>query len=465
VALTTKRHVKTSRWHSCNVLDARRERRLLWQLARDGEGAKVVSERVVLSTDPLPARQVGRSLRDLWQPKLNIAWLPAQQVFLRVLQLPVADERELAGMVELQLEKLSPLPVAQIVWTFDALPAVEGQPRTVIVVIAPRSAVEAFLGDLEGAGYLADRLEFPQLQDLRSVSGVGDGVWIHPREEGGRIVALVAWRHGGGLQSLNLLTLPGGAEAGPHLVELLQPLALAGEMEGWLSSGVSWHLVAEEGVRAHLESALREYVGGGLEVQVAPGLARLAAMSASAPSGANLVPPEHVTRYRQQFIDRLWMRALGGLGLVYLFGVIAYLGALQVVQYQKDKADLEVALASGSYTNALQLKAKVQVLQEQVNLKFAALDCWMAASEALPAGMNLTQLTFQRGKKLGLFGTVPAQEQTNVTAYIQALSQAEANGQPLFSQVMTKSIQGSVVGQGNRPMNWSIECEIRRSDL
>lgn len=458
--------MKTARWNTCNILDARQERRQLWQFGRDGAGAKLLSDRVVLSTDPLPARQISRTLRDLWQPRLNVAWLPAQQLYLRVVQLPPCEAKELPGMVELQIEKLSPLPLAQIVWTFEALPsAAAGEPQTVIVIIAARGVVEEFLGILETAGYLADRLELPQVQELLATEVKGDGVWILPREEGGKTVCLVAWWFGGRLQNLNLIPLPGDEAAGQHLVDLLKQIAWAGEMEGWLGTAPQWHLLASGPTAGRLEAPLRELAGPGLEIREPQPLPKVAARSAAAAVRANLVPPDFAARYRQQFIDRLWMRGLGALGLAYLFAVLGYFAALQWVGYQKDRVDEQVGFATTAYTNALQLRAKVQVLQEQVNLKFAALDCWKAASETLPEGVTLTQLTFQRGKKLGLFGTVLSDEQAKVTTYNQALSKATVHGQSLFSQVATKNIAGSAVGTGNRPMNWSVECEIKRSDL
>ena len=456
--------MKTKRWHHCNVLDARQERRQLWQFGRDGAGAKVLSEKVVLSTDPLPARQVSRNLQDLWQPRLNVGWLSAGQVFLRVIQLPPCDAKELPGMVELQIERLSPLPVAQIVWTYQSLGSPDPDSQSVAVIIVARSVVEDFLGRLESGGFLTDRLELPQLQELLAMPA-GDGVWLLPREEGPRSVCLVAWRFGGRWHNLNLLQLPTDEAAGQSLVDLLKQLAWAGEMEGWLPAQPAWHLLAERSLAERLEPALRAFAGAQLEVREPLPLPQLAALSATASSQANLVPAEHAVRYRQQFVDRLWMRALGGLGLAYLFGVLGYFAALQWVQYQKDRCDQQVMFSNGPYTNALQLRAKVQILQEQVNLKFAALDCWKAAAEALPEELTLTQLTFQRGKKLGLFGTVPADQQAKVTAYNQALAKATVNGQPLFSQVSTRNIQGSTAASGNRPMNWSIECEIKRNDL
>ena len=69
---------------------------------------------------------VAKDWRSLWQRKLNIAWLPPEKVFLRVAQFPASDFDETLAMVELQLEKLSPMPVTQIVWTIHLLPHAEG---------------------------------------------------------------------------------------------------------------------------------------------------------------------------------------------------------------------------------------------------------------------------------------------------------------------------------------------------
>ena len=81
-----------------------------------------------------------------------------------------SDFDETLAMVELQLEKLSPMPVAQIVWSIHVLPHAEGNLQTVIVMIVARNAVEEFLGQLEGQGYLADRLELPLLDQLQATT-------------------------------------------------------------------------------------------------------------------------------------------------------------------------------------------------------------------------------------------------------------------------------------------------------
>src|SRR5438128_5180164 len=105
-----------ARLHSCNVLHVGAESSHCWQFSANNGQVDLTAEQSVPPSGPLPSRLIGKDWRSLWQKKLNLAWLPAQQVFLRVIHLPAADLSELQPMVELQLEKLSPMPVAQIVW-------------------------------------------------------------------------------------------------------------------------------------------------------------------------------------------------------------------------------------------------------------------------------------------------------------------------------------------------------------
>ena len=198
-----------ARWHSANVLQAAGATRRLWQFTLRGDNPNLNREETKLPTEPLPPRLIGKDWQTLYQPKLNIAWLPADKVFLRVLQLPPADTfEETASMIELQLEKVSPLPVAQVVWTFELLPKKPGQLQTAIVVIAGRHLVEEFLGKLETTGYLADRLEVPFIDQLLATQANAEGVWIYPGHGGDENTCLVAWWYGGVLQTVSLLHLP-----------------------------------------------------------------------------------------------------------------------------------------------------------------------------------------------------------------------------------------------------------------
>src|SRR4051794_21427354 len=204
------------RWHFCNVLDASADARRVWQFDARSEAFNLSRELTARNGDPLPANVVAKSWGTLFKRKLNVAWLPSENVFLRVAQFPASTPDETRSMVELQLEKLSPIPVTQALWTMHVLPsqganAEEGAKlQTIVVIIVARDVVEAFLGKLEGQGYMADRLELPMLDQLQATPITGDGAWVYPETGSATGRALVAWWYGGVLQNLALLTLDVG---------------------------------------------------------------------------------------------------------------------------------------------------------------------------------------------------------------------------------------------------------------
>src|SRR5437016_2827734 len=130
-----------ARWNSCNILQIAPDATRLWQFDAKGGNFVLAREQKALNGEPLSSRGVAKSWSSLWQPKLNVAWLPPQDVFLHVIELPKSSFDETRSMVELQLEKLSPMPVAQIVWTIHILPSASADLQSVVVVIASRSAV------------------------------------------------------------------------------------------------------------------------------------------------------------------------------------------------------------------------------------------------------------------------------------------------------------------------------------
>src|SRR5436190_12947884 len=123
-----------ARWHSCNVLDSASNARNLWQFSAGGGKFTLQREESRTGNEPLPEKLVAKDWQTLFQPKLNIAWIPAVHVFLRVVQIPKADLAETRAMIEMQLEKLSPLPPAQIVWGFETLPQPAAEVQTAIVI-------------------------------------------------------------------------------------------------------------------------------------------------------------------------------------------------------------------------------------------------------------------------------------------------------------------------------------------
>ncbi|MEI6565569.1 MAG: hypothetical protein WCR20_02760 [Verrucomicrobiota bacterium] len=451
--------------HSCNVLKIGGDPRLLYHFEAKAGTFALRQEQSIKSGSPLPRNLVAKDWHHMFQPKLNIALMPPEQVFLRVIQIPASEPSETVSMVELQLEKLSPMPVAQIVWSIHPLPHKEGSLQTVIVMIVARNVVEDLLGELEGQGFLTDRLELPLLDELEQVTDTRDGAWIHPIP--GKNSALVAWRYGGVLHNLDLLTLSTVAK-GATLHEQLLQMAWAGEMEGWLNKPPIWHLVADDASRTLWEPALAQSLEQEIHLDPRPAAPEMAATTAKrvakTASQSNLVPFEFQTRYKQQFVDRLWMRGLGAIVGLYMIGVVIYFIALSVASYRTKAVEMEAADVAPAYTNALQFKARYQVLKDRQELKFAALDCWNTTARLLPEDVTLENLSFSDGRQLRLSGTAPSDSKAKLIEFESGMRKSLDNsGQPLFDANKGDNINYRA-NPGNSSVTWSLTLELKRAE-
>jgi hypothetical protein len=464
-ASMARRRASAAAVHWCNVLEAAGPETQLWHFSARSGSFALSRQQAVAAGQALPPGLVAKDWRTLFQRKLNIAWLPPEQVFLRVAHLPVSDYAETVSMVELQLEKLSPMPVTQIVWSLCVLPQVRDNQQTVIVMMAARNAVEEFLGRLEGQKFLADRLEIASLDQLQATPIKADGAWIYAGSGPAMTTALVAWWYGGVLRSLDLITLPPLNRAESVREQMLQ-IAWAGEMDGWLDAAPDWHLVAEAAAAAEWEPAL----SAGLEsrVEVSAPLPRLemaaltAARATQAEAQANLLPVEFATRYQQQFVDHLWMGGLGAVIGLYIIGVAIYLVALGVAVLRTQSVEKQVAEVAPAYTNAMSLKARYEVLKDRQELKYAALDSWQALAELLPQGVTLDGFNFSDGRRLSLSGTAPNDQQQDLFRFDGAMRKFVKEGQPLFDPKGLESMSMHSTGPNAAAVNWNTVLELVR---
>jgi hypothetical protein len=462
------------RWNSCNILQLAADAKRLWQFDAKGKSFVLGREQRIAHADPLPSRGIAKSWSSLWQPKLNVAWLPPENVFLRVIELPKSNFDETVAMVELQLEKLSPMPVAQIVWTMQILPQSAEDLQTVIVVIAERRVVEEFLGKLEGENFLADRLEAQFLDQLEadgsSQKNEAASAWVYPLSLGGQNAALVAWWCAGVLRNLSFIVLPPTGDRAANLKNQLAQLTWSGEMEGWLTAAPKWHLVADAASVAEWEKSLREGLGDPVQISAPLPAAELAGRTARRAANAagrvNLLPPEFSARYHQQFVDRLWLRGLVAVGIFYAVCVAVYFCAVAVLSVQTGKVEKSVAAISNDYTNLLQIKARYEVLQEREDLKYAALDCWKIVAEQLPEGISLQRFSFADGRKLSLNGTC-AQDQIGLISdpnrFYDSVRKAQQNGQPVFNQDPSSGDQLIYRNIGNQ-VTWNFGVELTHTE-
>jgi hypothetical protein len=448
-----------ARWHFCNVFRSGKDARQVWQFLAANKKFTVNREESKLPTESLTAKIVAKDWETLLQPKLNIAWLPADTVFLRVVQLPKAEPDETRSMMELQLEKLSPMPVAQVVWSYETFDQPGNEMQTAIVILVARHFVERFLGDLEALGYLADRLELPFVDQLRSSEFQKDGAWVFAGWGNNPHACLVAWWHDGVLSNLSLVHLPDDETKADVFRGQIRQMIWTGELEGWLADEPLFHLVAAPESDLAREWAALFEPGQAVETIAPLSFSDLAALTArrvvSNGSHTNLLPTEYTARYRQQFVDRLWMRGLAAAAALYMIGVAIYFGWIEIANWKLDGVTTEVANLSLSYTNTLQMAEEVKVLQDQLAFQFAALDCWKAVADNLPSELTMKSINFGE-RKVTYFGEATADDTARVYDFNEAIRKFKVKERKLFSNVNAPSISQ----RGGRQIAWNFSCDL-----
>jgi len=172
----------------------------------------------------------------------------------------------------------------------------------------------------------------------------------------------------------------------------------------------------------------------------------------------NLLPPEYAARYKQQFVDRLWMRSLGAVLAIYCILAGAYIGWVQFEKWRFNSVEGQVAALGPTYTNVVQIKERVRIMQEQLALQYAALECYRAVAETLPAELTLDSLNFDRGQKLTLTGSAASADLSKVLEFNEQLMRVRVKDGPLFSAVDPPQQN---TGPNNQ-IRWRFSCDLKR---
>ena len=463
---------KKTKWSSCNLLESATEGSRLCQFSVSSKKVKLSGDLRVADLIELPAKAVGKDWRDLLSRKLNIATLPPEKVFLRVVELPECEPDELLPMVEFQIEDLSPLPMAQAVWSAEAVPGSTGTEgnQTVLVMIAERGVVEGRLDELEAVNYLADRVEVPLLRELVPGEPREDGAHIQLVQGADSVLALVSWWFDGRLRDVNSFNLPDTAASRDELVEKINSVALAGEVAGWMPDEPACHLAKRGDVAADWNTALAKCFGRIREVEPMSevDLATAAVEFTARTTAPGLMLEDYSARNRQRFQDGLWMQGIKGAVALMLMGLCIFFAYGSWLQGNLEDLNQQVKVQGLQYTNALSLKAKMQTLKKQEALKTAALNAWSEVAIGLPGELKFTQLMFSSdrtlegntSRKLRIVGTADDGKETFIDDYNLVLARMEVKGregQKLFSSV---SPGPSRKDPRKKLTTWSVECKF-----
>lgn len=460
-----------SRIHTYTILSSPEPGSSLWQYSTSNpKKVHRVNEEKVEVDKPLAPALCRKNWDALLKKQMRVAWAPVEDLFLGVAHIPAENFEEARSMVELQwIEKLSPLPLAHVVWSLELLPQNKGALKTALVAIAPRNRVEQFLESVELLGFEAERLECPFVEELASTTPDQNGAWIYPVQKDGVFKSCyITWWFNGALEKINLIQLPANGDPTLAVEKELARITWAGEVEGWMTATPKWTLVLAQDKDP--QSLWRNWI-----LNWAPGISRvqepqlpenLALRSASSVSkqeelGIDLMPGGFSYKYKQRFIDRVWMKGVVALALLYLLGTIVYLGALQVKKMNLASTESSVAELATSFTNTLEMEARIQVLEDLRNTKSAAFQCLEVVSTNLPPELVLTSFGFSRGKEVSLNGTTASA--AKLTEYYELLSSAPVSDQKGANKLFSKvTYPRSTTRPGSTTITWSFECELNR---
>ena len=464
---------------ACNVVDCSSGRQQFWRFTGSKNQMKLVDVRETESGEKIPGKHLDRDASQMWRAHCqNDAWLPADKVFFRVLHLPLCNARELPGMVEMQLEKVSPLPLGRAVWSFEVVPLhrSDREQQTVVVMLAERSVVEECVGELEKAGYFPDRLEAAVIHQVMATPEGGerpDGAWIYPRFLEERVVCTVAWWDEGVLQNITQIIL----SSAKHLNELTEQLTAAtwaGEMEGWLTGSTHWHLVIASEHGEQWLPTLNEWAGQGVQIKPPPDASALAAACATRAARpleqGNLMPPERRADYHRRDVDRVlggilsWMLLLYGMLLVGYFVLNSQTAGREEAKYQQ----LKKMKAMEKEVGVLVAKRNLLVLQR--NSRMTALQVRKEVAEQMPEELSLGFINSVEvrgeGNNITLNGEVKSGQGKRVDDYrknlarIMVIDPVSKKQRKLFEEVTTTDSREGIAGTEG-PGRWTITCMIR----
>jgi type IV pilus assembly protein PilM len=239
---------------------------------------------------------VATALKKLWsdggfRSKDVVLGVSSQRAMVRLIEMPLADEKELRSALRYEIGDLLPIPVEQAIFDFTLVgpgkPGGDGgQTTQVLVVVAQKDIVKDEIAVVNRAGLHVRAVDASSLALLRAVPAPNDSGALDAVISLGAQLAVVAVRQGGTPRFMRTAAVGTDEAAEPArvgTVARLVPSTVRDKSDGRTGAGKSENVIEEvrssiEYFLSHAQGQLLERVqitGGGALV---PGLAdRLAA--------------------------------------------------------------------------------------------------------------------------------------------------------------------------------------------
>lgn len=352
--------------------------------------------------------------------------LPIGEALVRIMDLPSVDQTELAGMVELQIGKISPFPVEDLVVSFEVLDRGESTSR-VLIAAARRELLE----ELRERGPEPRHIGLDMTawwqgicsEGLRVEEGRALYVFTSPES-----TALIATENGVPIIMRSLLIRDGMAED-EYYAAIVEELhfsitAIEADWGGADLIEIKIFQVAAEGdeIAKHLGTD-PHFAVETLPVDALGFLSELIAQRGMDRTGdcIDLVPPAWRRQGRDRAVRRKMLQASAVFGFAWLFVVVAIFGYThwQKVSVQRQKEMAEQLQEPAKKSRALQMR--IQGLEQYADRTRSVLECLREASVMLPSNLELISFSFKKEREVNLRGVSDTTSASSIYDYFQAL--------------------------------------------
>lgn len=414
-----------------------------WTVASSGEGAPAVFD--------LPAEDAAGAFRAFlrahsFSARRAVLVLPQRLAVCRVLDLPSRNEREIASMAVLQAGRLLPLSPEEIATGHRLLRRNADGTSRVLLMVVRRSEIQTALALCGEAGLAVESI----LLDLLVAAGVtADGVVVRvvPGE-----AQIGVWENGAPVM---LRGFPWGGDAADLAAEVsasLSSLREVAPVRGWgplRLVGIAPGSPMADALRgaADVPSAAIEWE------KTDP--ADLALSAARGPVGPGLLP-----RQERELLSRAVRRRRRRRAVFLLTAALAAAVGLELFRTFR-REDRLAALTREEKTLSARV-APVAAMAEALDRRAAATRVSSAGNilrvleGALPAGVSLERLVYERGRRVQLHGEAPTLNESlgvvaalEKTGVFRSVDLRGSDVEPLQGRERTKFQVDGSLGDGS----------------
>ena len=357
-----------------------------------------------------------------------------EDVLCQSLRLPTTQDDELKQMLELQIDNLTPLPLDEVVYSFEPIEKTETDTK-VLVVVARKAAVNERVAALEAAGLEAEVVAVDALAVFRALVRRN----VLPGDERLNVFVLfsptaanvIVYSQGNPVAVRSIVVGDGSLHSAENQATLREELsrtlvATEAEMprcEIGRVTFATWseRLRGEVEELAHAWSDRAEFLTNGSAPS--PALSLCSETATEEAIRLNLLPDEWRERRRAARMRRTFIRGAITAGAVYLVAVLVFLTMMGIRKAQLSRVESDIRRQQGHFSRARELHKLLVEMQKQIDPKYSAIEVLRAVSALLPDNLKLISFEFKKDATVKLRGQTSSA--ATATDFISRLEKCE----------------------------------------